>query len=159
EIVEVNQAAVDAYGYSREELLMMNVSELRDPSTLIHLDEQLHAANAGNVHFETMHRRRDGTSFPVEVTASSADFGGERLIMSILRDITERKRQEKDHEFLFKLSDLVRTETDPAKVYRASICRLGDYLDLARCFISSIDLESKTSTVIDEYRGEGAEPL
>ncbi|MGI8409491.1 MAG: PAS domain S-box protein [Pyrinomonadaceae bacterium] len=95
-IVEVNQAAVESYGYSREELLTMNVRELLEPSTLPLLAEHLKQANDGGSNFETLHRRKDGTVFPVEVNTSSADFGGEHLIMGIVRDITERKRIETD---------------------------------------------------------------
>jgi PAS domain S-box-containing protein len=93
QIVEVNQAAVDAYGYSREELLQMNVRQLRAPSTLSRLAADLKNADDG-VNFETVHVRKDGTTFPVEVNANGADFGSEHLIMSIVRDISERRRTE-----------------------------------------------------------------
>ncbi|HYJ91394.1 MAG TPA: PAS domain S-box protein, partial [Pyrinomonadaceae bacterium] len=159
QIVEVNQAAVELYGYDREELLGMNVRQLRDPSTFSTLDNDLQAANAGNIHFETLHVKKDGTSFPVEVNASSAEFGGERLIMSILRDITDRKRQERNHEFLFRLSDLIRTESDPNEIVNTTMQLLGKYLEIDRCFIESIDLERKTSTVINEYFAGEFEPL
>src|SRR4029079_7128533 len=44
--------------------------------------------------FETVHQRKDGTHFPVEVSAMGSTVGGRRLIVSIIRDITERRRQE-----------------------------------------------------------------
>ncbi len=90
EIVEINQAAVNAYGYSREELLGMNLRQLRDRSTLPQLPGQLEKAATGGVHFETIHVRKDGTPFSVEENATSAEVGGETLILSIVRDITER---------------------------------------------------------------------
>jgi PAS domain S-box-containing protein len=93
QIIEVNQAAVDGYGYSREELLQMNIRDLRAPSTHSRLTEDLKKAEQG-VHFETVHIRKDGTTFPVEVSANAAEIGGERLVMSIVRDITERRRAE-----------------------------------------------------------------
>src|SRR3712207_7995844 len=45
--------------------------------------------------FETVHRRKDGTTFPVEVSSQSADIGGERLLFSVVRDVSERKRVER----------------------------------------------------------------
>ena len=159
EIVEVNQAALAAYGYTRDEMIGMNVRELRDPSMLGSVDNELREANAGSIYFETLHLRKDGTSFPVEVNASSAEFGGERLIMSILRDITDRNRQEKNHEFLFQLSDLIRTAGDPSSLLSEAVVRLGTYLGLSRCFVSSIDLDAEISTVANEYCSDDSPPL
>ena len=95
-IVEANHAAVKAYGYAREELLGMNVGDLRAPETTGLVSEQLRQANEAGVLFETRHRRRDGSVFPVEVSATGADIGGERLLLSIVRDVTERKSMEEE---------------------------------------------------------------
>lgn len=158
-IVEVNKAAVNSYGYTREELIGMNVRELRHPTHTENIADHMTAALAGAVQFETVHMRKDGTAFPVEVNASSAEFDGERLVMSILRDITERRGQERDREFLFKLADLIRTETDAAALLNTSTQMLGEHLNLGRCFFSSIDLDARTSTVIAEWLGGDTEPL
>ena len=158
-ILEVNQAAVDAYGYSHEELIGMNVRDIRHPSRISELDEQLRAASSGNVNFETIHRRKDGSELPVEVNATSAEFSGERLIMSILRDITERKRQEKDHAFLLHLADVIRTETEPASLVDRSVRSLGEHLFLDRCFYSTINLDDRTSSIIGEYSAEALASL
>ncbi|MEO7538533.1 MAG: PAS domain S-box protein, partial [Pyrinomonadaceae bacterium] len=91
---DVNKAAVETYGYSRDEFLTMNVRDVRHRSTHSILDNQLADANNEGVSFETLHVRKDGTSFPVEVKANATDFGGQRLIMSIVRDVTERKQHE-----------------------------------------------------------------
>lgn len=93
-IIEINQAAVDTYGYTREELLEKNIADLREPSSLPMLAEHLRTANEGHTQFETAHVRKDGTTLPVEVSASGADFGGKRLILGIVRDVTERRRSE-----------------------------------------------------------------
>jgi PAS domain S-box-containing protein len=158
-ILEVNQAAIDAYGFTREELIGKNVRELRHPSHLIELDAQLEAAQNGNIHFETVHQRKDGSALPVEVNASSAEFSGERLIMSILRDITERKRHERDNRFLLHLADLIRFEPDPRVLIARSTKLLGKHLDLGRCFFSTVDTSERTSTVIGEYMSAGLPPL
>ena len=94
--VDVNRSAVDTYGYTREEFLSMNIRQIRQPATLTALPDQLREADKNGNHFETFHVRKDGTVFPVEVKANGGDFGGERLIMSIVRDITERKTAEKE---------------------------------------------------------------
>jgi PAS domain S-box-containing protein len=158
-IVEVNQAAEKAYGYGRNELIGLNVADLRHPSQFGDLRDQMTAALDGNVHFETVHIRRDGSPIPVEVNASSAEFNGERLIMSILRDITERKRQEYDHEFLLRLAELVRVQPDAELLLQSATSMLGEHLNLDRCFFSSIDLDARTSTIVSEYASAQLELL
>lgn len=94
-IVEANEAAEGAYGYSREELLTMSLADLRTPETLGELPGQLAAAMATGILFESFHRRRDGSTFPVEVSSRGADVGGEPLLLSVVRDVTDRKRAER----------------------------------------------------------------
>ena len=93
-IVEVNRAATELYGYEHDELAGKNVRDLRHKSTHGTLQADLKRAASGSVHFETIHVKKDGTAFPVEVTAAGAEIGGERFLMSIIRDTTERKRAE-----------------------------------------------------------------
>jgi PAS domain S-box-containing protein len=95
-IVEANEAAAAAYGYSHDELLTKSLRDVRGPDTLPLLGEQLRRADEGGILFETTHRRRDGSTFPVEVSATGADVAGERLVLSVIRDITERKAAEEE---------------------------------------------------------------
>ncbi len=88
-IVETNQAAVAAYGYAREDLLAMNIVSLRSPDTVASLRADLDRVGEGTL-FETVHKRRDGSTFPVEVSAVSMVIDGERMILSLVRDISER---------------------------------------------------------------------
>ncbi|MFN8445918.1 MAG: PAS domain S-box protein [Caldilineaceae bacterium] len=94
-IVEANVAAVEAYGYDREMLLRMNISDLRHPATRMKIVEQIAQASqerqGHGVRFETVHLRQDGSSFPVEVSSVSTQVAGEQLLLSVIRDISERK--------------------------------------------------------------------
>lgn len=94
--VEVNQAAIDLYGYSRDEFLTMRLTDIRDPSTIGDFTHQFDLAGRVGVHFETLHVRKDGTVFPVDVNANSADFDGKLLVFAIVRDISDRKRAESE---------------------------------------------------------------
>ena len=100
QIMDANQAAAAAYGYDRATLLLMTIADLRGPTTLPLLDVQLAQANQGGICFETLHRRQDGSLFPVEVSSTGANLGGERLLLHIVRDITERKQAEAMREQL-----------------------------------------------------------
>ncbi len=93
-ILEANDAAVRIYGYSYDELLSMSIRDLRTPSTgHLVVDQLAEAANKG-ILFETEHRRKNGESFPVEVSSKGAVIGNGRVIISIIRDISIRKKAE-----------------------------------------------------------------
>jgi len=89
-IFEANEAAAHAYGYARAELLTMNVRDLRAPATREQVVTQMREAFERGALFETLHLRRDGSTFPVEVSSRAAVVTGEPVLLSIVRDVTER---------------------------------------------------------------------
>jgi PAS domain S-box-containing protein len=95
-ILDANYAATKVYGYSHAELLGLTIYDLRATSTLEQAEAQLSAADEGGVLFETMHRRKDGTIFPVGVSSQGSTVAGERMLISVVRDITQRKRYEEE---------------------------------------------------------------
>jgi PAS domain S-box-containing protein len=96
-ILDANRTAERAYGYTREELTKMKISDLREPSTRGDVRSKLaRAASSEGVFFETLHRRRDGSSFPVEVRGGAVTIAGRRMLLSVIRDTTERKRAQEE---------------------------------------------------------------
>jgi len=93
-ILEANTAAALAYGFTRDELLALAIQDLRAPGTQGQTAEQMALADTEGILFETLHRRKDGSVFPVEVSSRGATIEGERTLISVVRDITERKRAE-----------------------------------------------------------------
>lgn len=89
-IVDANDAAVRTYGYPRDVLVGMPVTALRAPETLHTVPEQLRAAFADGALFETVHVRSDGRRIPVEVGSRATTIRGETLLLSVVRDLTER---------------------------------------------------------------------
>ncbi|MCZ6910708.1 MAG: PAS domain-containing protein, partial [Rickettsia endosymbiont of Ixodes persulcatus] len=89
-IMDVNEAAVNAYGYTRNEFNKLTVFDLREPEPLIM--EQIKKAEREGVFFETRHKRKDGTFIYVEINSKGTTIGGKRVLLSIIRDITERKK-------------------------------------------------------------------
>lgn len=88
-ILEANHAAQEAYGYTRRELLSMHIRELRQDAS--DFEAQFRTAIERSVVFETVHRRKDGTPFPVEVSSRPAKVGNDDVLLSVIRDITERR--------------------------------------------------------------------
>lgn len=89
QIIEVNNAAVKAYGYTREECLSFKIFDLRDHNDII--SSQMQEADKTGIVFETRHKRKNGSSFPVEVSSQGIDMGNKRILVSLIRDITDRK--------------------------------------------------------------------
>ncbi|HEY6011065.1 MAG TPA: PAS domain S-box protein, partial [Nitrospirota bacterium] len=95
-IVEANDRAVAAYGHDREELVRMTVRDIRAPEKRDELSSQLdEVRKQKGLIFETIHIRKDGSRFPVEVSARIIDVGGRGYFQNIVRDISERKQAER----------------------------------------------------------------
>jgi len=106
--LEVNEAACEIYGYSREELLRMSPSEIDAPDGTGFSDELVGKfMDEGHIVFEQLHVARDGTRIPVEISARLFEFEGKPSAISIARDIRKRNRAERnlrDSEERFRLA-------------------------------------------------------
>ncbi len=96
-IVEMNDRAEQSYGYGREEMLGLNVRSLHDPTALAGFEARWEAMRRPEgALFETLHARKDGSVFPVEVSARVIEVDGRKYCQNIIRDITERRRAEEE---------------------------------------------------------------
>ncbi len=94
-LLEANRRAEQVYGYTRDELRRMRAHELRPPEDRDEVTGRLaQTVEQGAARFEAVHQRKDGTRFPVEVNARLVDAGGDRIIVAIVRDMTESKAQQ-----------------------------------------------------------------
>ncbi|KAF0205126.1 MAG: diguanylate cyclase/phosphodiesterase with PAS/PAC [Gallionellaceae bacterium] len=94
-IVYANESACRGLGYANEELLAMSLRDINPnfkfdvwPSHWQELQQK------GDLSFETRHRRKDGSIFPVEVSANYIKFDGKEFNVVFMRDITRRKQHE-----------------------------------------------------------------
>ncbi|MRR20542.1 PAS domain-containing sensor histidine kinase [bacterium] len=108
-IVEANGCAVETYGYPREKLIGMNIADIRTPNEVPLLEKHVNELNeTGSSYIETVNERRDGTTFPIEISAYTVEVDGVRFYQSIGRDISERKRTEEEmKESNKKLSTII----------------------------------------------------
>ncbi len=99
--LDVNRAAVELYGYSREELLALKSTDVSAEGDRTRSAMRSGATHDGFVRVPLRyHRKKDGTVFPVEITANFFDLHGRRIMLAAIRDITERKRAEEARGFL-----------------------------------------------------------
>lgn len=91
--LDANPRACESLGYSRDELLSMKVWELDvefDKETCLRIWEQTIAARESATTFESRHRRKDGSIFPVEVRIGLLNVDGQKYFLALARDISER---------------------------------------------------------------------
>ena len=95
-IVEANERAISSYQYTHEELLGLNIRDLRTKESGMSVEEtSVRLDREKRLVFETVHRKKDGSTFPVEISAGVMEVDGKKFYHSIIRDITERKAAEK----------------------------------------------------------------
>ena len=95
--LEVNDATIKQYGYTREEFLRMSITEVRPPGEVERLLEALATYQGESIreypHF-FRHLRKDGSTFDAEITTHTLEFSGKRARLTLARDVTERVRIE-----------------------------------------------------------------
>ena len=93
--VDVNQRACESLGYSREELLDMSVADVQMEVSLDEIQDIWKKMVPGvPITMEGVHRRKDGSVFPVEVRVGLIELEGRQCAFALARDVTERKRIE-----------------------------------------------------------------
>lgn len=109
--IEVNSEAERQTGFSKQELLSMSVGDLDNNVTresFLSFGESMRSRK--RMSFETLHRRKDGSTFPVEVKAVYLESGGEECVFGIARDMTERKIAEENlHRSSTMLASILNT--------------------------------------------------
>jgi PAS domain S-box-containing protein len=94
--IDVNQIGIERLGYSHNEFLNMTPAEIVSPEKRSELPKNaLKLSKSGRAEFEIVHQSKDGKKIPVEVNNHLFELRGKKVILSISRDITERKQAEK----------------------------------------------------------------
>ena len=92
----VNEAAWKTRGYTKDELLAINLHALDTPEYARLIKTRIKALleNGGGVVFESAHQCKDGAVIPVEVSVRLIEYSGQNLFLSVVRDISQRKQTE-----------------------------------------------------------------
>ena len=142
-LIEANDKALEQYGYTREELLAQPTIRLRTPEAMADYTAQWQQADLQHgLVFETVHRHKDGRTFPVEVSARIITVDGKRFRQAIIRDISERKQAEDD---IIKARDFYVSllEIFPNPVWRAGTDAMCNYFNQAWLDFTGRSLEQE----------------
>lgn len=151
--LEVNAAAVQHYGYSREEFLRMRITEIRPPEDVPRLKDVvagLAAATdqATRRHAGTWrHRLKDGRIRDVEIVSHSMEFAGLRATLVVAIDVTELKRAEASVatfterlKILHEIDRALIAAETPVAIAETVLPRLRDLLRVPRAIVNLFDL-------------------
>ncbi len=135
-IVEVNHAACESLGYTREELLAMKISEIKSPKYRDFVSENRKIIyEKGSHHFESEHVTKNGHLLQVEFTSRLVSYGNEKLILSIVRNISERRELERQI-----LSAVIRgEERERQRFAREMHDGLGPLLSTIKLYVNELD--------------------
>ena len=147
-ILYANRKACNCLGYSQSVLLRMSIFDI-DPvvNREIWPSAWQKLCDDGSDAFESRHRRKDGTVFPVEVTATLIEFEGARYAMALTKDITESKRLDESLriiQFVFDKAPLgIFLIEDGGQITNVNehACRYLGYTREELCLMNVLDID------------------
>jgi len=96
----VNQAAIEHYGYSRDEFLSMTAEQLRYPEDIAQLLRDFQDQNRSYMQRVARHRRKNGERINVDIVSFNLEFDGRPARLGVINDVTERLRAEEQSRAL-----------------------------------------------------------
>ena len=155
QLVDVNDRFCQQLGYTPEEALRLNVRDLRDPTTPedppLRTREQI---ESGAGLFETRFQRKDGYTFPVEVSVRFTQLDGANFFQAIVRDITERRRLELQLHLADRMASVATLSTGVAHEINNPLAYVVGNLDYALARLDQLpDNLGEVRKALEDARG------
>lgn len=154
-VLDCNTAASQILGYSKEELLGLSVADLVSAETAAMLPDLIAAVKAsGGFSVEAVNRRKNGETFPVQVSARLVTLDGEPKVIVCVRDITAHKRAEKMQAALYRISEAAHAAQDLQALFCAIHAIIGELMPARNFYIALYDAEAELLSFpyfVDEF--------
>jgi len=160
-VLDCNQAVCEMLQYDKEFLVGLSPAEFSpeyQPDGKKSIDsakEKIEAAlNGVPQRFMWIHKRKDGELIETDVSLKDVSIGGEKLVQAILRDVTERNRNERIREALFEISEAVYTAQDINQLYEKIHKVVGKLMSSKNFYIAIYNEAEQTISFpywVDEY--------
>lgn len=155
-ILQVNEAAVHHYGYSREEFQSMTIKDIRPPEDIPALLENVSKTVAPfDESGKGRHRKKNGTTIDVEITSHSFSFAKRNARLVLVNDVTERKRaEEAQQRYAQRLKTLHAIDQDilaaqsPEAIAQAAVRHIRQLIPCPRASVTLFDMEAHQVTVL-----------
>ncbi|NOU59256.1 PAS domain S-box protein [Marinifilum caeruleilacunae] len=164
--IEVNETAVDRYGYTKEEFRKINAQAIAKKGVLTKSKiEEIREiiSELGSFFMRTWHITKDGQEFPVELTANLIDLNGEQFIQTVVRDISKQKKAETElarktriEKLLSKISaELVSAPVEAIdEAIHSSIGKLGSHTKADRAYLFLVSSNKYVERKYEWFAGE-----
>ena len=142
-IVDANQRACEEWGYTREELLALSVPDIDieyDVTRVAGILDRL-VAEGGPITIDGMGRRKDGTTFPIEIRVGLIVWSGQPHLFALIRDVTERRQAEIARQSLAVAEERNRLARELHDSVTQSLYSLTLFAETGRRLAGSGDLE------------------
>jgi len=144
DFLEVNNAALSQYGYTREEFLTMNARDIRPSSEIDQFVTDIHNMR-GKVNYagDWLHKRKNGEVITVNVISHPFEFNGKEARHIMATDVTEQRAMEKklqESESRFRM--IVETAPDPIFIQVE-----GKFAYVNKAFLNTFDLSSEEEII------------
>lgn len=137
--VEVNDIACERYGYSHEEFLQLSAPDITiksDASSHSAPDHRKKLFDAGHLVFESVHIKKSGEKFPVEINANVIQQWGKPFVLAVVRDITERKRFEAQLRKVLQLESIATLSGGIAHEFNNALNVVSGHVELLQMELS-----------------------
>jgi PAS domain S-box-containing protein len=116
--IDVNEAALELYGYTRDEMERMTVNELLAPGAIVLEDAMRELRETGRGRFQSAHVSKDGRIIPMDVLAHRVELEGRTMVLALCRDVSGRLRNE---EKLREQARVLRTVNETNAILAAEL--------------------------------------
>lgn len=154
--IYLNEGAYKSRGFNKEEIMGMNLHEIVTPEYERLLNSRFNRLiEDGEGTFESAHFRKDKSVMPVESHARIIESSGRKLVLNVIRDITERKRAEKELQYRLEFEKLITsistnfiniTSDEIDGAINRALKAIGEFTGVDRSYVFMV---SKDGTRID----------
>jgi len=141
-ILECNTTGAKMFGYTKEEMVGLTIAYLvseefaKTLPLLIPEEDTTHG-----IFVPRISKRKDGLLFPTEIATKLVNIGGKSRLVVYIRDITERKKNEKLQGVLYNISKAANSDISLDQLYPLIHRELNNVIDATNFFIALIDIE------------------
>ena len=148
--IKLNRGAKENIGYDEQEIARMTPVDIKPEFTKASFDEFIAPLRSGEkdkLDFSTIHKRKDGTTYPIDVSLQMDTYENKRVFVAFISDITERKRAENIRRAMFDIAAAAASLRDENEFYSLIQKKLSTLLNTSNFIIAMYNKDKDTLAV------------